>query len=96
MSAITLRLKREGEGVVSEGDAGFTDFFRSEYPSLVRTLYLVVYDREQAQDIAQDAFVQLFAGGGGSRTTTDPKRGYAGSASGWPSGPVRGNVRGLI
>jgi RNA polymerase sigma-70 factor (ECF subfamily) len=61
MSAITFRLRQEGEGVVSEGDAGFTDFFRSEYPSLVRTLYLVVYDREQAQDIAQDAFVQLFA-----------------------------------
>jgi RNA polymerase sigma factor (sigma-70 family) len=61
MSSITLRLREGDKGVVSERDADFTAFFRAEYPALVRTLYLVVYDREQARDIAQDAFVQLFA-----------------------------------
>ena len=61
MTSITMRA-REGVGiVVSEGDAEFTAFFRSEYPALVRTLFLVVHDRELARDIAQDAFVQLFA-----------------------------------
>lgn len=44
-----------------ERDAQFTGFFRDEYPRLVRTLFLVVRDAEQARDIAQDAFVQLFA-----------------------------------
>ena len=63
MVSISLRLRQGDEGVVSERDrdADFTAFFRAEYPALVRTLYLVVYDREQARDIAQDAFVQLFA-----------------------------------
>jgi DNA-directed RNA polymerase specialized sigma24 family protein len=61
MSSITLRLKEGGEGVVNELDADFTAFFRAEYPALVRSLYLVLHDREQARDIAQDAFVQLFA-----------------------------------
>lgn len=61
MSAITLRMRRASERAELEGDAGFTAFFQTEYPALVRTLYLVVHDRELARDIAQDAFVQLFA-----------------------------------
>ena len=59
MGSITIRAKGIG-GAVSERDAGFTAFFRAEYPAVVRTLYVVVHDRELARDIAQDAFVQLF------------------------------------
>jgi RNA polymerase sigma factor (sigma-70 family) len=59
MGSITIRVK-DLAGAVSERDAGFTDFFRAEYPALVRTLFLITHDREQARDIAQDAFVQLF------------------------------------
>ncbi len=61
MSSITARLIREDFRVVSDGDEGFTSFFRSEYPALVRTLFLVVHDLELARDLAQDAFVQLYA-----------------------------------
>ncbi len=61
MSSITMRVRREGPAVVSERDIEFSAFFRTEYPALVRTLYLVLHDRERAQDVAQDAFVQLFA-----------------------------------
>lgn len=61
MGSITIRAKEGIAGAVSDRDAGFTTFFRTEYPGVVRTLYLIVHDREQAQDIAQDAFVQLFA-----------------------------------
>ncbi len=35
-------------------------FFRGEYPSVVRTAYLVLQDRGAAEDAAQEAFVQLF------------------------------------
>lgn len=34
-------------------------FFRAEYPQVVRSAYLVVYDQEAARDVAQEAFVQL-------------------------------------
>lgn len=42
-------------------DSGFVGLFEAEYPALVRTVYLIVHDREQARDIAQEAFTQLFA-----------------------------------
>ena len=61
MGSITIRATERIARAVSEPDDGFTTFFRTEYPSLVRTLYLVVHDRELARDMAQDAFVQLFA-----------------------------------
>jgi DNA-directed RNA polymerase specialized sigma24 family protein len=61
MGAITVRARRGIDGAVGERDAEFTEFFRAEYPGLVRALYLVTRDREQARDIAQDAFIQLFA-----------------------------------
>jgi len=41
-------------------DSDFVGLFEAEYPALVRSMYLIVHDREQARDIAQDAFVQLF------------------------------------
>ena len=33
--------------------------FAAEYPAVVRTAYLVLYDYARSQKIAQDAFVQL-------------------------------------
>jgi RNA polymerase sigma-70 factor, ECF subfamily len=60
MSLITMRLREGTTGAVAERDAEFAWFFRTEYEAVVRTLYLIVHDREQARDIAQDAFVQLF------------------------------------
>ncbi len=41
--------------------AEFVGFFKAEYPALIRSIYLIVRDREQARDIAQDAFIQLFS-----------------------------------
>jgi RNA polymerase sigma factor (sigma-70 family) len=61
MGAITVRARRGIDGAVGERDAEFTAFFRAEYPGLVRTLYLVTRDKEQARDVAQEAFIQLFA-----------------------------------
>ena len=33
--------------------------FRASYPAVLRTVYLIVRDREQAEEICQDAYVQL-------------------------------------
>lgn len=40
-------------------DESYEWFFRSEYPQVVRTAYLVLYDADGARDVAQEAFVQL-------------------------------------
>lgn len=40
-------------------DEAFTWFFRSEYPRVVRTVAVILQDRDLARDIAQEAFVQL-------------------------------------
>jgi DNA-directed RNA polymerase specialized sigma24 family protein len=53
-------MHRTGAG--REGAAGadaFTWFFRAEFPAVVKTVWLVVHDRGRAEEIAQDAFVQL-------------------------------------
>jgi RNA polymerase sigma-70 factor (ECF subfamily) len=43
----------------AEAEAEFTAFFRAEFGRVVRTVYLIVNDRGRAEEIAQDAFVQL-------------------------------------
>lgn len=36
-------------------------FFRAEYPMVLRTVYLILGDRERAEDVTQEAFVQLLS-----------------------------------
>ncbi|HEX2361152.1 MAG TPA: sigma-70 family RNA polymerase sigma factor [Jiangellaceae bacterium] len=43
----------------TEAETEFTAFFRSEFRRVVRTVYLILPDRGRAEEIAQDAFVQL-------------------------------------
>ena len=40
-------------------DTAFSAFFASEYTRMVRTVYLIVHDHGRAEEIVQDAFVQL-------------------------------------
>jgi len=46
--------------LVERSPADFDVLFASQYPTVVRTLRYVVGDRAVAEEIAQDAFVQLF------------------------------------
>ena len=46
-------------GAMVDAESDFTAFFSTELPRVVRTVALIVGDRGQAEDIAQDAFVQL-------------------------------------
>jgi RNA polymerase sigma-70 factor (ECF subfamily) len=44
---------------VMAADAEFTGFFRAEFGRVVRTVFLIVNDHGRAEEIAQDAFLQL-------------------------------------
>lgn len=44
----------------SDSTAAFTMFFEAEFPSVVRTAYLILHDGQQAEEIAQEAFVRLY------------------------------------
>ncbi|MGZ5307484.1 MAG: sigma factor, partial [Actinomycetota bacterium] len=44
-----------------ERDAEFTWFFHAEYPQVVRTVHLVMRDAGRAEDVAQEAFLTLYA-----------------------------------
>src|SRR3954453_2728826 len=41
------------------GDETFEEVFRREYPSVLRTVALIVVDREVAAEVTQEAFTQL-------------------------------------
>jgi len=57
-----VMLRRTGLKDAAAGpDAEFAGFFQAEYPALIRSMYLIVRDEEQARDLAQEAFVLLFS-----------------------------------
>ena len=41
-------------------DEGYEWFFRTEYQTVLRTVFLVVGDRETARDLTQEAFIRLY------------------------------------
>ena len=45
---------------VSDPTAEFTRFFEVEFQSVVRTAYFILHDRQGAEDVAQEAFAQLY------------------------------------
>lgn len=52
-----LRLGRESPG---DADAEYAWFYQAEYANVARSVFLILQDRQRAEDIAQDAFVQLY------------------------------------
>jgi len=44
---------------VAELDEEYTWFYRAEYAAVARTVYLILHDRQRAEDVAQEAFVRL-------------------------------------
>lgn len=50
---------RDGGQAMSDPDVEFAWLFRTEYEAVVRTVFLILHDRERARDIAQDAFTEL-------------------------------------
>lgn len=52
--------QRRAWAPVSATNDAYAAFFRAEYRAIVRAAYLIVHDAQRAEDISQDAFVQLF------------------------------------
>ena len=46
-------------GRAAEFDADFSALFLQEFPRLARTVHHIVGDRERAEELAQDAFIEL-------------------------------------
>jgi DNA-directed RNA polymerase specialized sigma24 family protein len=46
-----------GDAMEAE-QADFADFFRAEYETLLRAIYLISGSRDEAEELAQDTFVK--------------------------------------
>lgn len=44
---------------MSDADAEYDLLFSVEYPAVMRTVYLMLHDLDRAEDVTQEAFVQL-------------------------------------
>ena len=44
---------------MTEADQDYTAFFRAEFPGVLRTISLMLNDRGRAEEVTQDAFIQL-------------------------------------
>lgn len=44
----------------ARASAEYDWWFRAAYPQVARTVFLILHDRAQAEEVAQDAFVQLY------------------------------------
>jgi len=56
MGPVTTSLP-DAKGGVLPAPTGFEEFFRTEYPIVVRIAFRIVRDNHLAQDVAQDVFV---------------------------------------
>lgn len=45
----------------ARAESGFVDLFRTEYPAVLRTVYFIVDSHSRAEDVTQEAFLQLFS-----------------------------------
>jgi len=58
--AQTAAIVGERRDIAPPAALEYAAFFRAEFASVTRTAYLVLHDRDAAEDVAQDAFTQLY------------------------------------
>ena len=61
VSAVVRWLPRGDRDARGDAEAAYSWFYQGEYVHLARSVFLIVHDRQRAEDIAQDAFVALYA-----------------------------------
>ena len=59
-AVLAWRSPSEEAGVATDLQAEYAAFYVAQFRAVARTVYLVLYDREHAEDVTQDAFVQLY------------------------------------
>ena len=47
--------------VVKDQDSEFASLYAAEFTPVSRTVFLILHDQQRAEDIAQDAFIQLYS-----------------------------------
>jgi RNA polymerase sigma factor (sigma-70 family) len=53
---------RTGRGTaVMDQESEFASMYQAEFTPVSRTVFLIVHDRQRAEDITQDAFIQLYS-----------------------------------
>jgi RNA polymerase sigma-70 factor (ECF subfamily) len=52
---------RRGRDSPNDVEAEYSWFYQAEYANVARSVFLILHDRQRAEDIAQESFVQLFA-----------------------------------
>lgn len=57
MRVVPMSARRSGLS-----DDGFAELFAATYPQVVRTVWFVMHDQSAAEEVAQDAFTELFRG----------------------------------
>lgn len=60
LNAARRGILRRGKEPPNDAEAEYTWFYQAEYANVARSMFLILHDRQRAEDIAQDAFVQLF------------------------------------
>ncbi len=48
-----------GRGQAVRFEDEYSEFYRIEFPRVVRTSYLILHDRQRAEEVAQEEFIQL-------------------------------------
>jgi RNA polymerase sigma factor (sigma-70 family) len=56
----------------TEERQAFEVVFRSSYASVLRTVFVILHDRDRAEEVTQDAFLRLFEKWGGLRRVEYP------------------------
>jgi RNA polymerase sigma factor (sigma-70 family) len=46
---------------VKDQDSEFASLYAAEFTAVSRTVFLILHDRQRAEDITQDAFIQLYS-----------------------------------
>jgi RNA polymerase sigma factor (sigma-70 family) len=64
---VQTNLKDRERGVRDPVRADYESVFRTTYPAVVRTAFVILGDRGSAEEVAQDAFVRLYERWGGAR-----------------------------
>jgi RNA polymerase sigma factor (sigma-70 family) len=61
LNTVGRGILRRRTNTADDAEAEYSWFYQAEYANVARSVFLILHDRQRAEDIAQDAFVQLYA-----------------------------------
>ncbi len=61
MNTVRRGILPRWRNTAGDAEAEYSWFYQAEYANVARSVFLILHDRQRAEDIAQDAFVQLYA-----------------------------------